>query len=76
MNALSKAIELAGGLGPVASALGVAPQTLANWRARGVPLERCADVESVVGVSRRDLRPADWHKIWPELAAVRTEDAA
>ncbi|WP_236596881.1 transcriptional regulator [Paraburkholderia hiiakae] len=25
--------------------------------------------ESSGAVTRRDLRPADWHEIWPELAA-------
>jgi DNA-binding transcriptional regulator YdaS (Cro superfamily) len=26
-------------------------------------------------VTRRDLRPDDWHEIWPELAAVSTSIA-
>ncbi len=34
--------------------------------------------ESHQAVTRRDLRPADWHLIWPELAAadLRTKEAA
>jgi DNA-binding transcriptional regulator YdaS (Cro superfamily) len=36
---------------------------------RDVPLERCVDIERATGgrVSRRDLRPLDWHRMWPEL---------
>lgn len=30
--------------------------------------EKCAAIERVTGVSRRDMRPHDWHLIWPELA--------
>lgn len=39
--------------------------------ARGTrcPAERCADLERACGqeVRRWDLRPNDWHRIWPEL---------
>lgn len=38
---------------------------------RPVPVEWCADIERVTNgaVTRRDLRPDDWKRIWPELAA-------
>ncbi len=37
--------------------------------ARPVPMARCIDIERATGgrVSRRDLRPTDWHRMWPEL---------
>ena len=40
-----------------------------------VPIERCVDIERVTegSVTRRDLRPDDWHRIWPELAPGRAE---
>ena len=36
---------------------------------RGVPAERAASIESATGgaVRRWDMRPNDWHRIWPEL---------
>jgi len=37
--------------------------------ARGTPAERAADLERATdrAVRRWDLRPDDWHRIWPEL---------
>ncbi|WP_063657376.1 transcriptional regulator [Candidatus Arsenophonus triatominarum] len=34
--------------------------------------KRCVEIELATcgKVSRKDLRPDDWHKIWPELIAV------
>ena len=34
-----------------------------------VPIERCPAIERATSgaVTRRDLRPDDWHCIWPEL---------
>lgn len=36
---------------------------------REAPPKHCADIERVSGcvVMRWDLRPTDWHRIWPEL---------
>lgn len=60
----------------LARSLGV-PQSLPSaWAAldpkkrRPVPVERCAAIERATAgaVTRRDLRPDDWHLIWPELA--------
>lgn len=33
---------------------------------------RCVEIETATNgkVSRRDLRPDDWQKIWPELSAA------
>ncbi|WP_063657393.1 transcriptional regulator [Candidatus Arsenophonus triatominarum] len=34
--------------------------------------KRCVEIELATcgKVSRKDLRPDDWHKIWPELIAA------
>jgi DNA-binding transcriptional regulator YdaS (Cro superfamily) len=52
--------------------LGISQQLLANWRVRGVPLDRCAPIEIQSGhvVTRQMLRPNDWQIHWPELAAA------
>ena len=50
---------------------------------RPVPFEHGAAIEAFTGgaVSRQDLFPEDWQRIWPELAAyeaaqpVKTEEA-
>ncbi len=36
---------------------------------RPVPIKYCARIEKATAgqVTRRDLRPDDWHEIWPEL---------
>lgn len=41
----------------------------ANER-RPIPAERCVEIERATdgAVTRKDLRPNDWHRIWPELA--------
>lgn len=67
MKTLQQTVESAG-LKASAQLLRITPQRLSNWMDRGVPVEHCAAVEMVLGVSRRDLRPEDWHLIWPELA--------
>jgi DNA-binding transcriptional regulator YdaS (Cro superfamily) len=57
-------------------ALGISQQLLANWRVRGVPLDRCSPIEIQSGrvVTRQMLRPNDWHIHWPELAAQPEPD--
>ena len=52
-----------------------APQELVSqWKTgvRPVPIERCPEIERITdgAVTRMDLRPDDWHRIWPELAAA------
>lgn len=52
----------------IAKSEGVSPQAVSKWMAQGrVPIERCARIERLHGVSRRVLRPMDWGEIWPEL---------
>ena len=73
-TAVERACELAGGTSALARALEVAGPTVSEWRKgeRPVPVERCVQIERVTGgaVTRMDLRPDDWHRIWPELAAA------
>ncbi|MBP7572597.1 MAG: helix-turn-helix domain-containing protein [Rhodoferax sp.] len=61
-----------GGRLELANALGVTVAAIGNWKTRGVPIEHCTAIEQRVNgkVSRRELRPDDWQKIWPELAAA------
>lgn len=61
----------------LARGLGVPAETISQWRngVRAVPIERCPDVERLTdgAVTRIDLRPDDWWRIWPELAALHPE---
>lgn len=68
--------EHRGAQAELARALGV-PQSLPSaWAAadtskrRPVPVHHCLAIERAThgAVTRRDLRPNDWHLIWPELA--------
>lgn len=72
MNALQSAIDSLGGVGKLAAAIGVGQPVVSNWRARGTIPEatHCVAIERATkgAVTRRDLRPDDWHLIWPELA--------
>ena len=72
-----------GGTQQLAAAIGVTFQTVHQWRkdgegSRPVPIGRCAAIEAATkgAVSRRDLRPNDWHLIWPELIGKKTKQAA
>ncbi len=66
---LERAGAAVGGLAKLAENIGQSTQTVSNWRVRGVPLLHCAAIELATGgtVTRRDLRPNDWWRIWPEL---------
>lgn len=73
VQALQRAADVAGGVQALAAALGVAASLPSMWKARGrVPPEHCAAIERVAAsaVTRRDLRPDDWHRIWPELVTA------
>lgn len=58
-------------LASVAQRADIAPAFLSQIAGgvRGAPAERCADIERACDqhVRRWDLRPNDWHRIWPEL---------
>ncbi|MFM2057928.1 MAG: hypothetical protein RLY71_2313 [Pseudomonadota bacterium] len=63
-------IDRAGGPAEVARICSVTPPSVTQWRTRGVPIERCVQIEQATAgaVMRWDLRPDDWMRIWPELA--------
>lgn len=69
-NPLERACDSVGGATKLAALIGVSAQVLSNWKARGVPIERCLSIEQATerAVTRKDLRPDDWQAIWPELA--------
>ncbi|MGE8635683.1 MULTISPECIES: transcriptional regulator [Achromobacter] len=59
----------------VARRVGVSPALIYQWRTgrRPVPVKHCALIERATNgqVTRRDLRPIDCSRIWPELAEGR-----
>lgn len=69
--------EERGRMADVAARAGVSVAFLSQIAggARGTPAERGADIERACEfhVRRWDLRPDDWHRIWPEL--INTEGA-
>lgn len=71
MEPINKAIHKVGSASELARRLGVTPQAVCFWRdgLRRIPAEKCAAIEAATDglVSRKDLRPDDWHLIWPEL---------
>ena len=71
MNALSKAIEILKSQQAMAQYCNVVQATVSGWLKRGtVPAEYCADIERATNgaVTRQDLRPDDYWRIWPDLA--------
>ncbi len=72
-SAIQRASEIAGGKAALARQVGVKPPTVQQWASgtRPVAIERCVAIEMATkgAVTRKDLRPNDWHLIWPELAA-------
>jgi DNA-binding transcriptional regulator YdaS (Cro superfamily) len=77
MKAIHVAVQAAGGQSALAGGIGATQQQVWNWLRRGdaVPPEFCAQIELFLrgAVTRWQLRPDDWHRIWPEL--VGTEGA-
>lgn len=69
-DGLRSALAITGSLTAIAQTLDVSVQRLSNWLSRNaVPLEYCARLEKAAdgAVMRWDMRPDDWHLIWPEL---------
>lgn len=69
-TAIARAIDAAGGPSAVAALLGRSVQAVYFYRSgeRRLPADLCARLEAAqTQVSRRDMRPDDWHLIWPEL---------
>ncbi|THF64344.1 transcriptional regulator [Pseudothauera rhizosphaerae] len=62
----------------LARQINVSPVLISQWSGvRPVPPVRAVAIERATGgaVTRRDLRPDDWQKIWPELADAPADDA-
>jgi DNA-binding transcriptional regulator YdaS (Cro superfamily) len=68
--AYNKGIAQAGGLTKLAELMGESPQTLINWRKRGVPPGKCRAFSAATGMSLIALRPNDWAAYWPQSEAV------
>ncbi len=55
----------------LAAEINAFPSDMSDWAKglRPVPVVSCVLIEKFTAgaVTRRDLRPADWHLIWPEL---------
>jgi DNA-binding transcriptional regulator YdaS (Cro superfamily) len=72
MKHIGIAIDKAGGPVKMAAGLGVSVQSVYFWRSgkRGLPIEHGASIERLTdgAVTRKDLWPDSWHRIWPELA--------
>lgn len=60
--------------------LGIKPPQVADWisRDKPIPLVHMAAIESYTAgqVTRRDMRPNDWQRIWPELDAIQQTQRA
>lgn len=58
----------------LAKKLAITPVLINQWanQKRPVPPDRCVEIERATGgeVTRRDLRPDDWERIWPELVTT------
>lgn len=73
-STMKRVADAVGGQAALANICGVTPQAVSQWvrGIRPIPVERCAAIERATNgvVTRRDLRPNDWHLIWPELKEV------
>ena len=73
-----KLIDKLGGTTVVAQLMGVSYPAVYMWRTKGIPVDkliRLAPIAEQKGIAtRRDLRPNDWHLIWPELAQEAKEE--
>lgn len=73
---VERACAIVGGQAVLARAIGVAPSFVNQMAhgSRGVGYINAVSIERATdgAVTRRDLRPDDWHLIWPELAEAAT----
>lgn len=63
----------------LAAAIGVSPSYLSQMVRGKSPIspERCVEIEKATGgeVTRKNLRPDDWDRIWPELVPDPVQNA-
>ncbi len=77
-RAVEKAASILGSQKALAERLDVSHQAVWAWINRNsIPAEHCTAIERATSgaVTRRDLRPLDWHLIWPELDASSADAA-
>jgi DNA-binding transcriptional regulator YdaS (Cro superfamily) len=81
LEALDRAIEIAGGTSKLAKALGIGQSNVSNWRSRdaknaewkGPPAEFCPGIERATGVPCEDLRPdVSWGVLRCTKGAIAT----
>lgn len=76
---VDKASRMVGGLSALANIIGVSAPTVHEWKTgkRPVPVLRCVSISQATNgeVTLQELRPDDWQKIWPELAAANATQA-
>lgn len=76
---IDTASDCLGSQAALAAVLGVTKAAVHQWKLEGrrVPLEHCFAIEQATNgaVTRRDLRPDDWQRIWPELAGAEPTKA-
>lgn len=41
----------------IVAKLGVTQQAITNWKQRGIPAEKCPDIEAITGIKCEQLRP-------------------
>jgi len=73
-QAIERSVSSAGTQAELARRVGVTPSMVNQWikGVRPVPVDKCASIERATAgdVRRWDLRPDDWHLIWPELVGT------
>lgn len=74
VSGLRKAIGIAGGQSALAILIrrhfeNVQQPHIQKWLKSpvGIPPEYCVAIEVETAVSRKELRPSDWWRFWPEL---------
>lgn len=76
-HVIDRAARALGSQRALAAVVGVTKAAVWQWKGKGrtVPVGHCVAIERATSgaVTRRDLRPDDWHLIWPELAAQPKE---
>lgn len=64
----------------LAATLGISISYLSQLASGKAPLspERCVEIEEATNgsVTRKDLRPSDWSRIWPELRSEKRKASA
>lgn len=79
MHPIDKAADIIGSQTALAAVLGVSKGAVSQWKDenRRVPAAHCLAIERATSgaVTRRDLRPDDFHLIWPDLEVLPSATA-